>query len=147
MQENPDYRNLLKEELGKRQKRNPTYSLRSFARDLKMSAASLSKILGNKQGVSSPKAIEISKLLKLGPSETELFCTSVESNHARAKVNRIGALEKLNSEPLREIDLSLDYFRIISDWHHYAILELSEAKGFQRILNGSRKNWGFQLRW
>ena len=103
--ERVNYRQILGEELERRCKRNPSYSLRSFARDLNLSVGSISKVLSGKQGLSASKAKQISKLLDLGDSETELFCTLVESSHARAKVNRDLALKRLSSNPITNLSL------------------------------------------
>lgn len=126
-----DYRDFLSQEFSQRCKRNESYSLRAFARDLDFSIGSLSKVLLGKQGLSLQKAKQIALKLQLSDLEKEFFCNLVESRHARAKAKRDLAIQKLGEETNQVADLSLDYFRIISDWHHYAILELTTVKSFQ----------------
>jgi uncharacterized protein (TIGR02147 family) len=130
-----DYRNILKEELESRFQRNSHYSLRAFARDLGVSPARLSDSLAGRAGFSTTVADQIAKKLGFGKEEREYFCTLVEMNHARSKSQRAAAAEKLQS---LKSNVSSDYqqvqidsFKVISDWHHFAILELTAIDGFK----------------
>src|SRR2546430_13739191 len=51
-----DYRRVLRKELESRCRTSPRYSLRAFARDLKISPSRLSEILSGKQGLSRAAA-------------------------------------------------------------------------------------------
>ncbi len=126
-----NYRTILQEEFARRKKRNPSYSLRSYARDLKLCVASVSNLLSGKQGLSPLKAKQVAQILELEESEMELFCTLVESRHARAKVNREQAQKKLGAQELKVTDLSMEYFKVISEWYYYAILELPGVADFR----------------
>jgi len=128
------YHDLLTEEFERRKQLNSAYSLRAYARDLEISAPRLSQVLRNKQGLSVMAAKQIAKKLKLSDETKEWFCTSVGALHDRnfkqrsefeKKIKRYKKEAKVNSE------LSLEYFKVIADWYHFAILELTYLKDFQ----------------
>ena len=127
-----DYKVILKEELAARCRQNPRYSLRAFARDLKIAPSRLSEILSGKQGLSRPAAERIAKALGYAPAEIERFCDLVESLHARSRKNRDNARVRLKSQvPSETHQLHLDTFRAISDWYHFGILELINLSDFK----------------
>lgn len=123
-----DYRLVLRDTLLKRQSRNPAYSLRSFARDLGMTAANLSQIFSGKNGISVKRAQEISEKLSLNPFEAEIFCDLVSSRHARDAGTRETAKKRLENVEASSACLDLDAFKIIEDWYHFAILETLKIK-------------------
>lgn len=127
-----DYRTLLKEELEGRLKRNPRYSLRSFARDLNLSSARVSEILRGKSGLSRDRALDIARRLGLNTVETDYFADLVDSAHARSKVKRELARIRIQKHvvPFAQ-QIQMDAFKIVSDWYHFAILELTEVRGFK----------------
>lgn len=128
-----DYKTILKEELAARCRQNPRYSLRAFARDLKLAPSRLSEILNGKQGLSRAAATKVANALGYGPGETERFCDLVESVHARSKRDRETAKVRLKKHvmPSEVYQLQLDAFKAISDWYHFGILELTEIEGFK----------------
>jgi uncharacterized protein (TIGR02147 family) len=127
-----NYRELLKDELERRCQNNPRYSLRAFARDIDLSAARVSEILNFKSGLSRERAIIIAKRLEFNSSEIEFFADLVESEHARSEVKRKLAKIRLNKHEKSAYQLvNLDTFKTISDWYHFAILELLTLKRSQ----------------
>ena len=125
------YQSFLRDAYTDRSERNSAYSLRAFARDLGLSVASISRVMAGKQGLSSKAALRIAKRLELGTAEGALFCSLVESQHARAKTRREEARSSLRSPAHPVTELSLEYFRTISDWHHFAIMELTGVDAFR----------------
>jgi uncharacterized protein (TIGR02147 family) len=124
-----NYRDILKDELERRCQHNPRYSLRAFARDLDLSPARVSEILQSKTGLSKERAIEVAKKLGFSASETEYFADLVESEHARSQVKKNLAKIRLNKHENKTHQLvQLDTFKLISDWYHFAILELLTLK-------------------
>lgn len=121
-----DYRQILKEALSERCAHNPHYSLRAFARDLQISPAQLSLILSGKKGLSSARAKHAAKALGFAAREMQYFCTLVESAHGRSKAAKTGAQARLQqfAVPEEAQRLQLDAFRAVSDWYHFAILQL-----------------------
>lgn len=127
------YRIILQEELDERIKQNAMYSLRAFAKDLEIYPSRLSDVLNGKYGLSRSSAIQIAQKLKYNDEEIACFCDLVDSHHARSKVDRELAKNRLEKYKERQQynELSFDYFKIIKDWYHYAILELTYLKDFQ----------------
>lgn len=135
-----DYTRFLREELERRVQLNPRYSLRSFARDLGITPPNLSLILREKKGLSLDSATRVALRIGLSDEETALFCDLVAVKHARSSTVRRIVEIRLRSHyaPHAEAvqnsaqQISLDVFRTISDWYHYALLELTETKNFRR---------------
>lgn len=125
------YQQFLHEAFDERRERNSAYSLRAFARDLELSVASLSRVMAGKQGLSEDAARRIAQKLELSDVESGIFHSMVQSQHARAKSVRSKAKSLLRSGEVRVAELSLEYFRSIADWYHFAILELTEIEGFK----------------
>jgi uncharacterized protein (TIGR02147 family) len=121
-----DYRQLMRERLSERRAHNPLYSLRAFARDLSVSAPQLSLVLAGKKGLSVAKAKRIAKALGMREREAEHFRTLIECEHARSKAARTAARARLAqlSVPENSVRLQQDAFRTVSDWYHFAILQL-----------------------
>jgi uncharacterized protein (TIGR02147 family) len=127
-----DYRQFLKDRWAERCHANPRYSLRAFARDLQIAPSRLSLILQNRQGLSETYARKIAKRLGLNKEETSHFVKLVLASDARGREQRLRVADELK----RALDngpslLQIDAFKIISDWYHFAILELTKLKGFK----------------
>lgn len=128
-----DYRDVLREELVRRSQADPRYSLNAFAKFLGLSPSRLSEIFNGKQGLSRTAAQKISGKLELGSREAELFCDIVEKEHARSEEARQLAKLRLQEKALdyQYAALREDTFHIISDWYHFAILQLTELASFK----------------
>ncbi len=132
------YHDLLEEEFEKRRQYNGAYSLRAFARDLGISAPSLSQIFKKKHGISQTTAKKIAQKLKFDEEKAKWFFCSISAQHARSARERHENQKKLevykkSAQVFTEIHL--EYFKIISDWYHYAILELTYLDDFSKDLN------------
>lgn len=106
---------LLRQELAERKGRNPHYSLRAFARDLKINPASLSQLLAGKRTLSGKNIKKLAEHLSLSPKEIERLLNTSETKRDKQKT-------------LQYIELEDDHFKIISDWYYYAILNLAKIK-------------------
>lgn len=141
-----DYRTILKIELEERCRQNPRYSLRAFARDLEVSPGTLSEVFAGKHGLSRRAADTIARRLGYSEAEREAFCDLVESVGSRSETRRTLArvrLEKNTVEPKYQ-NLQMDAFNVISDWHHYAILELTYLDQFESNLKWIASTLGIQ---
>lgn len=103
-------RELLKEELAKKCLKNPTYSLRAFAKYLEISPSYLSALLNGKRKLAPALRKEVLNKLNLNVTDV----VSLEVNH-QENYNMINA----------------EVFNAIADWYHYAILELCYLKDFE----------------
>ena len=111
-------RSLLKRELDRRLRKNPRYSLRSFARDLGVSHSLLSLALSGKRNVSRRLGLKTAALAGLTPEDTRRLFGAEPGRRAPTS-----AL----AENFRRI--TLDTFTVISEWYCYALLSLLEIPG------------------
>lgn len=105
-----DFRALLNSELKRRTANNDRYSLRAYARDLAVDPSDLSKILSGKR--------------RLGPKLVGQIASKLGFSKEALDFNSLRQVENYEG-------LHLDSFEVISDWYHYAILELTHLKEFQ----------------
>jgi uncharacterized protein (TIGR02147 family) len=89
--------------------RNPSYSLRAFASRLGIHVSALSEIMNGKRVITK----------KMGRRILEGLCYHPTS------------IEEILNDKERVADISLDYFKVISDWYYFAILSLAEVDNFQ----------------
>jgi uncharacterized protein (TIGR02147 family) len=125
------YREILKNEFEQRNLKNARYSLRSFARDLGLSPSRLSEVLNGRYGLSRKASEDIADKLSFSKTEKERFCDLVDLSHARSKTKKELARLRLKKNILKYKTMELDAFRVISDWHHLAILELTYLDHFK----------------
>ncbi|MCM2277682.1 MAG: DUF4423 domain-containing protein [Oligoflexia bacterium] len=138
MNELRDYREVLRNELASRCGRNPKYSLRSFARDVGLSPSRLSHVLKGDFGLSREAALAVSRRLGWSANECESFADLVDAQHARGKLKRELAQKKLEARKESYQDLSAEFYRVIADWYHFAILELTKTAQFKSDSASSR---------
>lgn len=126
--EHTDFRSYLQAELIRRCRANPKYSLRAFARTLRIEPSALSKILNGKRRITTVMFRQLSKRLALDPVLAEKLQPPSQAPRSQAKAQ---AAPTGDFAPKDYRQLSLDMFQIISDWYHYAILELTQLNGFK----------------
>jgi uncharacterized protein (TIGR02147 family) len=127
------YRSLIKRELEERCARNSSYSLRAFAKHLGLSPSALSEILSGKYGLSDSRARQVATALGLHAEEVEMFRDLVKREYSRSASERSAAeirLKRQHEQPNYH-QLQMDAFKVIADWYHYAILELTYLETFQ----------------
>ncbi|MEW6057203.1 MAG: TIGR02147 family protein [Bdellovibrionota bacterium] len=124
------FKSFLQKQFEDRCSRNASYSLRAFARDLKLSPAGVSQILNGKQGVSPQTAETIARRLGLSSHECDYLVDLASSEFARSRKSKEAAIHRLRvRKPVPPI--TLEVFKAISEWHHLALLELTMLKGFK----------------
>lgn len=127
-----DYRDILKDEFISRCQQNARYSLRAYARDLALNPSAMSEIMHQKRGLSRSSALQVAKRLQLSKEESHFFCALVESIHARGTINKSAALQTVAEiKSKRGSQISLDQFKLISQWYCYALLELTKVDEFK----------------
>lgn len=98
----------------KRKRKNPAYSLRAFASTLEVDQSLLSKILKGKRNASSEFILKASQ--KLGfDSETIKLYLKAEANKQQVYT-----------------DLDIEAGQLLSNWEHFAIMELMKTKDFSQ---------------
>jgi uncharacterized protein (TIGR02147 family) len=131
-QQTPYYKLYLREELARRCEHNPSYSLRSFARALEIDPAVLSRTLGDKRAMSYKVATRIIDNLCLSPKERDIFLESVAEDQKQRGLRRSFAqVSPLSGASASVGEIDAEIFRIIGDWYHYAIQQLSLVDHFQ----------------
>lgn len=104
---------MLKKEFHRKKQKNGSYSLRSYSRDLNLDPSNLSKIMNYQIDVGPKLRLKIGT--KLGFSEEEIqnwFKQSVHENTVDSNYN--------NHE--------YEVFQVVSEWHHYGLLEYFKLK-------------------
>lgn len=113
-----EFRVWLQEEFSRRCRTNAKYSVRSMAKYLAMSSSALSQILSGKRQVSD-------KMM-------ERIFSKLESRPALASNGAFSTID-------------LDVFAAISDWYHFAILDLVQIRGFKNDANWIAVKLGIQV--
>jgi uncharacterized protein (TIGR02147 family) len=121
---------ILKEELAKRCEKNHRYSVRAFAKALAIDVGALSRILGGKQIPSFRVTQQVLSQLDLAPEQEQDFLASIAETQRRRGLQRLSPLFKNLGARMVQSDLSIDLYRVIADWYHVAILELTFTKDF-----------------
>lgn len=107
--------------------RNSRMTLRALARRLELSPGRLSEFLSGKRRITVKTAQRISERLALDPARKHHFLRTIGSP---------GRAGRASESPTNYHLLALDQFALIADWYHYAILSLTEIKGFK-----SKEEW------
>lgn len=108
---------FLKREFESRKERNNSYSLRAFANFLDIDPSNLSKILSYQLSLGEKLKIKLSHKLGLDFKDS---------------MNR---LQYQKTDDTNYIKHGLDLFSLISDWYHYAILEIIKLDRPDNICN------------
>lgn len=114
---------LLHSRFAEAKAKNPSFSLRAFARKIGLSHATASRVLAGKRQVSRKVAQQITETLMLDPQEkSEILSLFPEKRRPHPTLDKV--------DPLY-LQLSADHFKTISEWFHFAILSLMRTKDFK----------------
>lgn len=121
-------RQILREALLGRQEKHPAYSMNSFARDMGVSKSYMSLILAGKRRLTLEQAARFGALLKFDKRTQTRFLKA-------ARDEALGTTEALiaGAQPAAAsfFELDVDRFKVIQDWYHLAILDLTTLRGFK----------------
>ncbi len=132
------YSHKIKEVFSLKQRQNPQYSLRAYARDIGLHSSTLSQILKGRRPLPLKVASVVVKKLGLGPKERTLF---MESLHQRkTKIDKIKI-----SEHDERFMLDESYFRTIAEWEHFAIYTLFDLDHFTPTVENFSLKLGITL--
>lgn len=122
-----DYREILRNQLQRRQEVNSKYSLRAFALRLEISPSKISEILSGKKRLSVDRAEVIANKLGLSPQEKELFVLSAQLETASKKTDKHELAKQV-----RALALQINARRTSqrNAWYFGAIKTLEDA-GFE----------------
>lgn len=118
-----DYREIISDKFAERRAVNPRYSLRAFAKDLKISPSRLSDVLASKGHLSVDMGRQIAKGLKLTPLLSADFIDMIEASGRSAKSLKSAAEKRVKTRSKTEHlrTLTADELSIMSDWRNLAI--------------------------
>ncbi|MEQ1877009.1 MAG: TIGR02147 family protein [Bdellovibrionia bacterium] len=132
--EDLDYRYVIRNALVDRIKSNPSYSARAMARDLRLSSAFFSQVMTGKKNLSEGKGVEIAERLGLDSYKTQLFVGLIRyagSKDPRHKERILSEMKVATGDKVEFHDLRVDLFNIVSEWYHFAIVELTTVFNFK----------------
>jgi len=121
----------MRDELMSRHKKNPRYSLRAFSNQVQLSSSFISKLLNGKRPLTKQTFLSISARLAL-PPEIESYYLKREFIEHKVNWTKDSHLNfaKENVDTNSYLKLNQDQFSFISEWYHFAILELITVEGF-----------------
>jgi uncharacterized protein (TIGR02147 family) len=115
---------LLSDELRRRAHANPRYSLRSFARHLNLSPGALSEILRGQRDLSLKSVPNVAKAFGLNAVEGLHLLQLAQSAKAPPETS-------LGPAPVPRQALNENVFSLVSEWYHFAILNLFDCEALQ----------------
>lgn len=121
---------MIRQEFQNRALKNNNYSLRAFARDLGLTSGNLSDVLNKKTGLSLTKASLVAPKLNFRKEDQQLFLKLVEISLGNDKNKNQSQLQILNSDS-SYITLADDYYRVLTEWYYFALVELVRVIDFQ----------------
>lgn len=125
----PYYLMKMKEALSLKQRENPSYSLRAFARDLDVHPSTMSQIIKGNRSLPFKDSAHIVMKLKLSPVDRTLFMESLMRKKTNIDEIKIDALDQ-------RFMLDEGYYKIIAEWEHFAVLDLFELADFAPSIEG-----------
>jgi uncharacterized protein (TIGR02147 family) len=117
----PTFRDHLRDELARRCAVNDRYSLRAFARFLRIDHATLSQVLRGKRVLTPASVRRLGARLDLPASLTESFCAEQDARwRATPRAADVAAVRELTEHAVGTL----------TSWHDWAILELTRLGSF-----------------
>lgn len=136
-----DHREYIQRELYLRIKRRPLYSQRAFCRDLNISPSTLTDFLKNRMALSAGRLTLISKKIGLSLEQRNHWVDLMNYRFNKSPIIKQESYIKIKSRINSEKNaISDDEFKIISEWYHFAFLELIEmdAKKYSNLKNSAQ---------
>jgi uncharacterized protein (TIGR02147 family) len=115
--------------LVKRNEKNPSYSMRSFARNLTISPSLLSRVLAKKKSLSEESVNLIAEKLKLKPDEAnllQLYAKFARSKSESTRKSLKEQIQSIQSTGVRYFEMEATSEKILSDHFSLALLCLLE---------------------
>lgn len=106
----------MRSELLLRTKKNPRYSMRSFSRYIGVDQSALVQIMNGKRPLTDKMCLRVAPKLSLSSFETKEL---------------MGVTFEEGEDTSHYASIKQETFDLISNWYHYAILELTYIKGFK----------------
>lgn len=127
------YNHYLEHTLRERKKVNPAYSLRAMAKQIGIAPSTLSDVIAGKKDFSEPTALHVANRLKLTGKGSRYFCTLVRYQTTRNEELRsllASQLRALNPKLREHFTITVDRFKLMTEWYHAAIVEMTFLENF-----------------
>lgn len=118
-----EFRLWLQTELMSRCKKNPRYTLRSFAALLEMDSSSVSQLISGKRRASKKVISKICERLSVDQKKQSQFLSKIKKT--KSNDNEVTAGE-INYQLMSD-----DAITVLSNWYYFAILEIINSDNFQ----------------
>lgn len=124
MNQQDQFRTYLNDYFEKVKSRNSQFSLRALAARARLNPAALSQFLNKKRNFSPDMINRIAVDVGFTPDQILILRSMGEAEGKTAS--------RFTKKELRErIQVNLDHYYLIADWHYYAILALAETSDFR----------------
>lgn len=122
-----DHRAYIQRELKFRLQRRPLYSQRALARDLELSPSTLTDFLKGRLALSSGRIAQLSKKMGLTEEQKQHWIDLTTYKFSQNSIKKKESYIKIQSRIGTEKNaISLEEFKVVSEWQHFAFLELIE---------------------
>lgn len=122
-----DHRGYIQRELQFRLQRRPLYSQRALARDLEISPSTLTDFLKGRLALSSGRISQICKKMGLSNEQKQHWIDLTTYKFSQNSMKKKESYIKIQARMATEKNaISLEEFKVISQWVHFAFLELIE---------------------
>ncbi|MES2801809.1 MAG: TIGR02147 family protein [Bdellovibrionota bacterium] len=125
-------RQFLAFEIQERKLRNTRLSLRHLAITAGVNASSLTRVLNGSRQITPALAIRIARALNFGTEEIQHLLDLISIERSKDQKQRQKIVDQINRKKIpTSKKISIENFRIIADWEHFAILSLTKTKKFK----------------
>ena len=121
---------FLKAQLLERISQNRSYSVRAFARDLKISHSYLSQILNSRRKLSLRQALLFSDALNLEKEVRQRFIQLLVETRTHELVPELNVPNDAKPDE-NTVSMDMEQFRTVREWYHGAIVEMTALKHFK----------------
>jgi uncharacterized protein (TIGR02147 family) len=120
-------RTILATEFFNLQSKNPSFSMRAYSKKVGIPQSAISEIIARKRRITEKMAAKILSGLTISPDRASEILHFYKTN-----------------QPVQDAfeSLDVDQFHLISDWYYFAILSLSETRGFKSAPDWIAKRLG-----
>ena len=125
----------LGEKFAEAKLKNPSFSMRAFAKRLGVSHTTLSLILNGRRQISRKLAHQLVERMRLSAQETASILSLFQKKRSYPHHTLGGKSAKRLSQ------LTLDQFEIVSEWYHFALRALLKTANVQSSPEHSKPQW------
>lgn len=147
-----DFIQILRSGLAERQLRNPSYSLRAYAKLIGLQPSTLSELMSGKRMITNSLAQRVLDRMGVSPQRASDMISSLPESAPRGRPRKptmqrasIQQESKSKAPLLHYIQLSADEFNIVADWYYFAILSLAETERFESSPEWISRRLGINL--